>query len=326
VLATSVGWDAGALAPLQAALERTGARVRRRNDMAYFLELSINGAVAGSLYALVALAFVVVYKASKVINFALGELVMLATALVGYAMVTFGLGLGPAMVFAGLMMALVAATFNQLVLKRLVGHRLIALLMITIGFGALLRAATALTFQGVPRKFDLALPEDPIFLGPVLVSPHEIIVAMIAAGVVIAVALFFQKSRTGVALRAIADDQQAALGMGVNVQRQFTFAWALAGAITVVGGVLWTYLTGGGFSMVLVGLKVFPIVIIGGLDSIPGVIIGAMLIGLLESLAAGYLDSYVGGGISNVAAFVVLIGMLLLRPYGFFGKQDIERV
>src|SRR5207342_2873618 len=131
---------------------------------------------------------------------------------------------------------------------------------------------------------------------------------------------FFLRSRTGLALRAIADDQQAAMAVGIDIRRHFSITWALVGAIAVLAGTLWTSASGGGLGLVLVGLKVFPIVIIGGLDSIPGTLIGAVIVGVLESLAAGYLDPLLGGGFSNIAAYLVLIAMLFARPYGLFGR------
>jgi branched-chain amino acid transport system permease protein len=137
---------------------------------------------------------------------------------------------------------------------------------------------------------------------------------------------FFQRSRTGVALRAIADDAQAAMAMGIDIHRYSAITWALMGVLSVLAGTLWTFVSGGGFGVVLVGLKVFPIVIIGGLDSIPGTIVGAIVVGVLESLAAGYLDPLLGGGFSNVASYLVLIAMLFARPYGLLGRADVARV
>jgi branched-chain amino acid transport system permease protein len=136
----------------------------------------------------------------------------------------------------------------------------------------------------------------------------------------------FQRSRTGVALRAIADDQQVAMAMGIDVHRYFGITWAAVGVLSVLAGVLWTSVSGGAFGVVLVGLKVFPIVILGGLDSIGGAIVGAIVIGVLESLAAGYMDPVLGGGFSGVASYLVLIGMLFVRPHGLFGQADVARV
>jgi branched-chain amino acid transport system permease protein len=158
-----------------------------------------------------------------------------------------------------------------------------------------------------------------------LISLDELLTAMVAIITITAVSWFFRYSRTGVALRAIADDQQAAMLVGIDLNWHFTMTWAIAGMICVIAGTLWTFISGGGFSLVLVGLKVFPIVIIGGLDSIPGVIIGAIFVGLLESLAAGYIDPLITG-FSRISAYLVLLIILFIRPHGLLGKAEIERV
>ena len=293
--------------------------------MSYFLELSVNGAVAGSLYALAALSFVVVYKATRVMNFALGEFVMFATGLVAAGVNAMGLALVPALAFGGVGMFAVAAGFNRLVLRHLIGRPVIGMIMVTIGFGAVLRAVAAFLFSGVPRDVDLPLPRGTVEAGGVLLSAHELAAAAIALALVGAVSWFFARTRQGIALRCVADDDQAALAMGIDVRAAFTLVWGLAGVVAVAAGALWTYATGGGFNMVLVGLKVFPIVIIGGLDSIAGVIVGAMLIGWIETLAAGYLDPVLGGGFSHVTSYLLLIAMLLVRPSGLFGREAIDR-
>ena len=293
--------------------------------MRYFVELSVNGAVAGALYALAALSFVVVYKATRVMNFALGEFVMFAAVLVAAGVNAMGLALVPALALGGAGMFAVAAGFNRFVLRHLIGRPVIAMIMITIGFGAFLRAVAAFAFGGVSRDLDLPLPRGTVDVNGVLLSPNEIAAAVAALAIIAAVGWFFARTRRGIALRCIADDQQAALAMGIDVRAGFTLAWGLAGVVAVAAGVLWTYITGGGFNMVLVGLKVFPIVIIGGLDSIAGVIVGAMLIGWIETLAAGYLDPVMGGGFSHVTSYLLLIAMLLVRPWGLFGREAIDR-
>ncbi|MEM7253223.1 MAG: branched-chain amino acid ABC transporter permease [Pseudomonadota bacterium] len=294
--------------------------------MIYFLEVLLNGAVVGSLYALIALAFVVVYKATRIINFALGEFVMFASSIVAVGLHVLGFGLLLSLGFGVIGMAAFAMVFNHLVMRHLLGHRLISLIMVTIGLGAFMRGLAVFLFIGVPKSIELPFSADAWDVGGMLISPHELSSAATAALCIAMVGWFFLKSRTGIALRSISDDQQAAMAMGINVPWHFAMTWALAGAIAVAGGALWTYVTGGGFSMVLVGLKVFPIVIIGGLDSIPGVIVGAMLIGILEAVAAAFLDPIVGGGMSSVTAYVVLIVALMVRPYGLFGRVDVERV
>ncbi len=294
--------------------------------MVFFVALLVHGMLAGSLYALMALAFVVVYKASRMINFALGELVMFASRLAAAGLHGLGLGLVGAIGFGCAGMVVLAMGFNRLVLRPLVGSPVIALIMVTIGLGTVLRASTFFLFQGIPAVLPLPIPREPVAIQGVLLSVAELIAAVIALLCMALVSWGFQHSRIGVALRAIADDQQAAMLVGIDLNRYFAMTWALMGLLCVVAGTLWTFIAGGGFGVVLIGLKVFPIVIIGGLDSIPGTILGAIFVGMLESLAAGYLDPLLGGGFSTIAAYLVALVVLFMRPYGLLGKPDIERV
>jgi branched-chain amino acid transport system permease protein len=294
--------------------------------MVFFVALLVHGMLAGSLYALIALAFVVVYKASRMINFALGELVMFASRLAAAGLHGLGLGLVGAIGFGCAGMVVLAMGFNRLVLRPLVGSPVIALIMVTIGLGTVLRASAFFLFQGIPAVLPLPIPREPVAIQGVLLSVAELIAAVIALLCMAVVSWGFQHSRIGVALRAIADDQQAAMLVGIDLNRYFAMTWALMGLLCVVAGTLWTFIAGGGFGVVLIGLKVFPIVIIGGLDSIPGTILGAIFVGMLESLAAGYLDPLLGGGFSTIAAYLVALVVLFMRPYGLLGKPDIERV
>jgi branched-chain amino acid transport system permease protein len=292
----------------------------------FFVSLVVDGALAGAIYALIALAFVVVYKASRMVNFALGEWAMLGTRFVATGLYATGLGLPGAIVSACAATVVIAMAFNRLVLRHLIGRPLISVIMVTLGLGAVLRGAAPLVFGGIPNAIPLPIPPEPVALYGVLVSTEKLVAAVIATVGVAALSWFFRRTRTGLALQAIADDQQAAMAVGIDIYRHFSITWALLGAVSVIVGTLWTFAFGGGFSIVLVGLKVFPIVIIGGLDSIPGALVGAMVIGVLESLAAGYLDPIVGGGFSSVSSYLVLLAVLFVRPYGMFGRPDVERV
>jgi branched-chain amino acid transport system permease protein len=294
--------------------------------MLFFVSLLVDGALAGAIYALIALAFVVVYKASRMINFALGEWAMLASVLVAAGLHALGLPLPGALVLAALGMVALALAVSRVILRPLVGQPPISFIMVTLGLGAVMRGAIAVTFRGISPIIALPIPPDPLAVHGVLISTGKLAAALIAAIAIAGVSWFFRRSRTGLALQAIADDQQAAMGVGIDLDRHFTVTWAIMGVISVLGGTLWTSVSGGGFGVVLVGLKVFPIVIIGGLDSIPGTIVGALAVGVLESLASGYLDPLVGGGFSNVASYLVVIAMLFARPYGLFGRPDVARV
>jgi len=189
-----------------------------------------------------------------------------------------------------------------------------------------MRGVGAVIFAGVPSGISLPVPADPTTIDGVPVAIDKLVAAIVASFCIAIVGAFYRFSRTGLALQALADDRQTAMSVGIDIDHHLLIVWSIAGVISVVAGVLWTFVVGGGFGVALVGLKVFPIVIIGGLDSILGAIVGAMIIGVLESLGAGYLDPTLGGGFGNIASYILLIGMLVVRPSGLFGRPRIERV
>jgi branched-chain amino acid transport system permease protein len=292
----------------------------------FFLALLVDGALAGTIYALIALAFVVVYKASRMINFALGEWIMVGAGLVAAGVHAAGLPLAAALGLASAGMIALALAFNRVVLRPLAGRPLIALIMVTLGFGAFLRGSSSIVLAGVPRRLVLPIPAEPIALAGLMVPAEKLLAAAVALVAIAVLTWGFQRSRAGLALRAIADDQQVATAMGIDLGHYFALTWAAVGVIAVLAGTLWTAVSGGGLGIVIVGLKVFPVVVIGGLDSIPGTLVAAVLIGVLESLAAGYMDPVLGAGFSNVASYVALIVMLFARPHGLFGRSDVVRI
>jgi len=294
--------------------------------MIYFLWLAADGLLAGALYALIALAFVVVYKASRMINFALGEWAMFGSRLT--AVGTHGLGLGAAGAIGAACAGMVALAllFNRVVLRRMAGRSLIALLMATLGLGALMRGVAPAAFGGFPSAAPLPIPTGAVEIGGLALSAEKLAAAAFAAAAVGAVAGFFRFTRAGLALRALADDRDAAAAVGIDAGRSLAIVWAMVGIISVFTGALWAAVAGGGFGMALIGLKVFPIVIVGGLDSIPGALVGGLLIGLLENLAGGYLDPLLGGGFGAIASYIAVIAMLFVRPQGLFGQPSAERV
>ena len=296
------------------------------SELIFLLSLVIDGALAGAIYALIALAFVLVYKSSRVVNFALGEWIMVGALLAGFGQSAIGLGLLGGVLFAAAGMAVFGIAFNAIVVRRLVSRPVISLIMVTIGLGAMMRGTATLVFAGTPSGLQLRLLLEPIILNGVPIPPEKLIAATAAAIIVALVTWFYQRSRTGIGLRAIADDPQAAAAAGINLRRLFALLWGVTGVISVAAGILWVFVAGGGFGVALVGLKIFPIVIIGGLDSLPGTIVAAMLIGVLESLGAGYLDPELGGGFGTIASYLLMMAMLLVRPHGLFGRPPAERV
>jgi branched-chain amino acid transport system permease protein len=208
----------------------------------------------------------------------------------------------------------------------MVGRPLISLIMVTLGLGALIRGAAPLVFGAVPGPIPLPIPADPLDVYGVLIPAGRLVAATIAITCITAVSAFFRFSRTGLALRAISDDQQVAMAMGIDVHGHVALTWAMVGVISVFTGALWTFTSGGGLGVVIIGLKVFPILVVGGLDSVPGIMVGAVLIGVLESLAAGYLDPLLGAGFSSIAPYLLLLAVLFVRPHGMFRRPTIERV
>jgi branched-chain amino acid transport system permease protein len=293
---------------------------------AFLAALVIDGALAGAIYALMALAFVVVYKASRLVNFALGEWIMLAATLVAVGLHALGTGLAAAMAGALAGMVVLGLALNRVVLRPLIGRPLISLIMVTFGLGALLRGLMPIVFGGIPRRIALPVPAEPLGAWGVSVPAEKAVAAGAAVVAILLLWSAFRWSRTGIALRAIADDQQAAMAMGIDLPRHFALTWAVAGALAVLAGTLWTAAAGGGLGLLLVGLKVFPIVVIGGLDSVPGTVVAAVVVGVLESVSAGYLDPLLGAGFSTVAPWIALIAMLVVRPHGLFGRADVARV
>jgi branched-chain amino acid transport system permease protein len=295
-------------------------------DLQFTLYLLTNGVMIGLMYALIALGFVLIYKATDAINFAQGEFVMfagfLAAGAAEYAHAPFWVC---ALLAIGGMIVL-GFGLERIVLRPLIGRPVIAVVMATIGLAAVLRGSAVLAFGAGTRNISMPIPDDPIPLGPVTLPPIEVVGAAVSLVFLAGFTWFFLKSRTGIAMRAVADSQQVAMAMGINVRRYFAFAWAMAGIVSALGGIVWGALIGVDNQLALVGLKVFPVVILGGLDSVIGAVVGGLIVGIVENLAAGYFDPLVGGGTKDFVPYLLMIIVLMVRPEGIFGRRRIERV
>ena len=309
--------------------------------MGFFLETLIGGLMTGMLYSLIALGFVLIFKASGVFNFAQGAMVLFAAL----AMARFsewipaGLGiesktLGNILAFVAAMAVMVGVAWviERWVLGKLVNQEGITLLMATLGVTYFLDGAGQTIFGSDIYKIDVGLPKDPIFLlenvfqGGILVGQEDLYAALIAASMVAVLAAFFQYTATGRALRAVADDHQAAQSIGIPLNRIWVIVWSVAGFVALVAGIIWGSKLGVQFSLSLVALKALPVVILGGLTSVPGAIIGGLIIGVGEKLSEVYIGSMVGGGIEIWFAYALALVFLLLRPQGLFGEKIIDRV
>jgi branched-chain amino acid transport system permease protein len=288
-----------------------------------FLNLTVYGLSDGAILALAALGFVLIYKSTGVINFAQGEFLLVGAYTLYAAFVVFRLPMVLSVVVGVVFAILLGVAIERLVLRPLVGESAISVIMVTIGLAALLRAVVQLIFGTRPVPQPPLLPRTPIALLPDTSVPlNRILVILIAAAVLAAFTIFFRRSRHGIAMRAVADDQQAALTMGISVRRTFAMAWALAALSALVGGILLGDVTEVSGRLATFGLYVFPVVILGGLDSIPGTIVGGLTIGLTTQYVSGYADP----GLAQIAPYLLLIAILLVRPYGLFGETRIERV
>lgn len=309
--------------------------------MGFFLETLFGGLMAGMLYSLIALGFVLIYKASGVFNFAQGAMVLFAAL----AMARFAewiprwLGFDNlllanllAFVAAMLAMVIVAWLIERLALRGLVNQEGITLLMATLGIGYFLDGSGQLLFGSATYKIDIGMPKDPmivlenVFEGGLLLNQEDLIAAAISAVLVTLLTIFFQKTRTGRALRAVADDHQAAQSIGIPLARIWVVVWSIGGIVALVAGMIWGSKLGVQYSISLVALKAFPVVILGGLTSVPGAILGGLVIGMGEKLSEIYLGPFVGGGIENWFAYVLALAVLLVRPQGLFGDKIIDRV
>jgi len=287
-----------------------------------FIQLTITGLANGAILALAALGFVIIFKATGVINFAQGYFLLVGAYLVWAGIVQFGLPWVFAVVVALVVAILIGVTTERLVLRPLVGESVISVIMVTVGLSILLQGAVQFIWGTEPRPMPTFIPRGTVDVLGAPVSLTRIWAVVLAGAVLAALALFFQRSKHGVAMRAVADDQQAAMAVGISVRRVFALAWALAAASAVLAGIIVANLFGVSGEIATFGLLVFPVVILGGLDSVPGAVVAGAIIGLLVSYTAGYI----GGGLQQVIPFVVLVLILLFRPYGLFGEVRIERV
>ena len=290
----------------------------------FTLILIVNGLLVGMMYALIALGFVLVYKATEAFNFAQGEFVMTGGFIAAAAVTVMPFWLATIVSVVGL----VAFCFGleRVVLRPLLGRPIIAVIMATIGVASLLRGVVVLLFGAGTRALEMPIQQTPFFLGPIMLPPIDIVGAVVSLIFFGIFTWLFLHTRMGLAMRAVADNQQIASAMGIDIRRYFAIAWALTGVVSALGGVIWGSLLGVDNQLAVVGLKVFPVVILGGFEFAAGAIIGGLVVGVVESLSSGYIDPLVGGGTKDFMPYVLMIAVLMVRPYGIFGKAPVQRV
>lgn len=294
-------------------------------DWSFFVEVLIGGLLAGVMYSLVALGFVLIYKASGVFNFAQGAMVF-AAALVFARLVEKGVRLVPAACVTFGFLVLFAFSVERFVLRPLVNQPPISLFMATIGVAFLLEGVAQGVLGAQVHSLDIGISDVPLQIRGVNVSKFDLFSAAVAAALVAALGLFFNRTRIGRALRAVADDHQAALALGIPLRHIWAIVWSAAGFVALVAGVLWGCRIGVQFSLTFLALKALPVLILGGFESIPGAIVGGLIVGASEKLAEVYLGPKIGSGLENWFPYVLSVLFLLVRPEGLFGERRIERV
>jgi branched-chain amino acid transport system permease protein len=292
---------------------------------AFLAEVLIGGVFAGLMYSLVALGFVLIFKASGVFNFAQGVMVLFA-ALTLVGLMERGVPVAAALVLTMLVMVALAWAIERVVLRPLVNQAHIILFMATIGLNFFLEGFGELLWGSNVKKLDVGIPDRSWMLAGVQVNQLEFTAAVTAGVLVVALALFFHGTRVGRALRAVADDHEAALSIGIPLKTIWMVVWSVAGLVAIVAGIMWGAKSGVQFSLSLIALKALPVLILGGFESVPGAIVGGLIIGVGEKLGEVYWGPLVGGAIENWFAYVLALVFLLFRPQGLFGEKIIERV
>lgn len=294
--------------------------------MTFFIQLLVTGIVVGSIYGLVALGFVLIYRASDALNLANGEFVLIGAYISLTIMTAYNLPFILAVLITLVFSAILGLVVERIILRPLQNAPVISVIMATIGLSSVLGGAVHMIWGTQPKSFPAVFPATPVEFSGIIIAPVYLYSFIIVMALLIIFSLFFKFSKMGIAMRAVADDQEAALSMGINIKTVYAMTWAIAAVVAAVGGILLGNINGVSGSMATIGLTVLPVVILGGLDSILGAILGGFIIGIIQNLAGGYLDPLVGGGLKEVVPFIIIVIILMIKPYGLFGKGGIERV
>ena len=291
-----------------------------------FVNYVINGALIGLLYSLIAMGFVVIYRASKVFNFAQGELVVFGGFLVWWLVVSVGLPLWIGVPLAFAAAALFGLAIERIFFARLVGESVFAMVMVTIGLLILIRGVVLLVFGPQVRPFPIVFPLQPFIVGDILVPRSLLYGGVITVAVGFGLAWFFNRTRPGLKMTAVAEDHQVAMSLGISVRGSIAFAWVLGAMLSTLGAVI--YLSGKSLNFLAsdIGLAALPVALLAGLESIAGLLLAGIIVGVIQGLAVAYLDPWVGGAVGSVLPFLIMLGILFIRPTGMFGWKTIERV
>lgn len=293
--------------------------------MTLFIETLLGGLLAGTMYSLVAIGFVLIFKASGVFNYSQGSL-LLFSALTLVTFIEMGLSFWSAVLITLVVIVLLSILIERIVLRPLASRNVMTLFMATLGLSYVIEGAAQGLMGAEVRLLDIGIDDNAMFVGEILISQFDLVVACLAMILVVILAIMFSKTRIGISLRAVADDAAAAQSIGININRIWQIVWAVAAVVGLISGMVWGARQGVAFSLSLVVLKALPVLIVGGFTSITGAIVGGILIGASEALAETYLGPMVGGGITPWFAYVVALAFLFIRPVGLFGEYKVERV
>ncbi len=292
----------------------------------HFFQLFASGIAVGCLYALIALGFVLIIKATDILNFAHGEIIMISALLCYFLITKFHFSFLSAAALTIVIAALLGVLTERVILRPMLGEPIFSVIMITIGLSIFLRSLAGITFGHDNYVFPSPFPKEPVHIGGITLSMTQIWVIICTALLVAVFFIFFKYSRMGLAMRGTANDQEAALLMGISTKRVFAMVWAISFVSAAIAGIFLANIMVVNIGLTFTAISAFPAIILGGLESIPGAIIGGLAIGVIENLVGGYLDPVIGGGVKDVTPFVVLFLILMFKPYGLFGKEEIERV
>ena len=293
-------------------------------EILFFIEVLVGGLLSGVMYSLVAIGFVLIYKTSNVLNFAQGAMVLFA-ALTFVSLVERGMPFASAMIITFAIMVALGFVIERTVLRPLVNRSQMTLFMATLGMSYIIEGVAQLAWGTQVHRLDLGIDDTPFNIGGILISSLDMVIAVVAVALVASLSAFLYWTRIGLAFRAVADDQFAALAVGLRLQFIWGTVWAAAGFVALVAGLLWGARLGVQFSLSLIVLKALPVLVIGGFDSILGAIVGGLIIGVGEKVAEIYIGPFIGSGIEAWFAYVIALAFLLIRPSGLFGQKIVER-
>ena len=302
------------------------ARPAEERAVSEFLNYLINGTLSGLLYALIAMGFVVIYRASKVFNFAQGELVVFGGYMVWWTLIQLGLPLWIGIPLAFFASAVFGLLIERIFFSRLVGESVFSMVMVTIGLLILIRGLVLLLFGPQSRPFPIIFPLQPIIIGDVIISRAMLFGGVLTILIGVFLSWFFNRTRAGLRMTAVAEDHQVAMSLGISVQRSIAFAWLLGAMLSTMGAMV--HLSGRSINMLSsdIGMAALPVALLAGLESLAGLLLAGVVVGIVQGLASAYLDPIVGGAVGSVLPFVLMLLVLLIRPTGMFGWKTIERV